>query len=83
MGIRELLGKNVKYYRSCRGYSQEDLAGRCNDIKDKDALSGRAFISGIECGRRNITLDKIEILAEALGVEPRCLFEMKHDSERL
>ena len=50
MGIRELFGKNVKYYRSCRGYSQEDLAGRCNDIKDKDALSGRAFISGIECG---------------------------------
>ncbi|CDX12005.1 XRE family transcriptional regulator (fragment) [Mesorhizobium plurifarium] len=31
----------------------------------------RAYISSVEAGRRNATLDTVEILAKALDVEPQ------------
>ncbi|TIV65489.1 MAG: helix-turn-helix transcriptional regulator, partial [Mesorhizobium sp.] len=31
----------------------------------------RAYISSVEAGRRNATLDTVEILAKALNVEPQ------------
>lgn len=83
MEIRKLLAKNVRLYRDRLNYTQEELAGICNDILSNTALANRAFISDIENCRRNITLDKIEILAKALNVEPHELFLNKITSEKI
>lgn len=83
MDIRQILAKNVKLYRERLGYSQEDLAGRCGSFREKDGLSNRSFISDIENCRRNVTLDRIELLAKALEVEPYLLFMSKDISEKL
>lgn len=65
MKLRGVFGRNVQRLRRERGLSQETLsflAGRT-----------RAYISSVEAGRRNATLDTVEILAKALGVEPEIL----------
>jgi transcriptional regulator with XRE-family HTH domain len=59
---KELLGRNVVRLRKACGLSQEELAA-------KSGLH-RTYISGIERGRRNISVDNLFALAEALGVEP-------------
>jgi len=58
--ISTKLGKNLKRIRTNRNMSQGDIA---------KALSvHRAYISGIENGKRNPTLATIQKLAEALRV---------------
>ncbi|MBS0210345.1 MAG: helix-turn-helix transcriptional regulator [Planctomycetes bacterium] len=53
-------GDNLRKVRKSRGLSQEGLA-------DKAALH-RTYISSVERGERNVTLETIEKLAKALGV---------------
>ncbi len=62
MKLSDLLGLNVQRLRRERRLSQEELS----------FLSGRsrAYISGVEAGRRNVTLETLEVIAEALEVEP-------------
>lgn len=83
MDIKEILAKNVKLYRSRLGYSQEELAGICNNLREDDGLANRSFISDIENCRRNIALDKVELLAMALNVEPYQLFLTKAIGEKI
>lgn len=61
MDLRCRLGVNVRRLRKERDLSQERLS----------LLSGlsRAYVSSVETGRRNATLDTLEILARTLGVE--------------
>ena len=61
MDLRHRLGLNVRRLRKERDLSQERLS----------LLSGlsRAYVSSVETGRRNATLDTLEILARTLGVE--------------
>lgn len=61
MDLRHLFGLNVRRLRIERDLSQERLS----------LLSGlsRAYVSSVETGRRNATLDTLEILARTLGVE--------------
>jgi transcriptional regulator with XRE-family HTH domain len=61
-GARVAFGQRVRHYRSTRGLSQEALA----------LQSGlhRTYISSLERGQRNVSLDNIHKLAEALGVLP-------------
>lgn len=47
--------------------SQEDLSGLCE--------LDRTYISGIENGKRNVSLTNIFRLARALGVEPKELLD--------
>lgn len=47
--------------------SQEDLSGLCE--------LDRTYISGIENGKRNVSLTNIFRLARALGVEPKDLLD--------
>ncbi len=73
MDLRGVFGMNVQRLRRERKLSQEQLsflAGRT-----------RAYISGVEAGRRNATLDTVAILAKALDVKP---FELivEHAPER-
>lgn len=66
MDIIKVFGQNVRKYRNVRGYSQEELA----------AVSGlhRTYISDIERFKRSISLDNIQRIADALGIETYRLF---------
>ncbi len=61
MNLRALLSRNVQRLRRERGWSQEDLA-------DESGLH-RTYVSGIERGVRNPTLDVLERLAAAFHVQ--------------
>lgn len=65
MKLMHIFATNVKHYRQQNGISQEKLA----------ELSGlhRTYISAIERERRNIAIENIECIANALGIEPYLL----------
>ncbi len=65
MKLRAVFGLNVQRLRRERKLSQEQLS----------FVSGRtrAYISSVEAGRRNATLDTLEVLAKALEVAPQDL----------
>lgn len=66
MEIKQQFGIALKRERDRLRWSQERLA---NDI-DVD----QAYISRVEAGQVNLTLETVEALATALGVEPAILF---------
>ena len=57
---RKLLARKLRLLRLMKDWSQEDLAG----------ASGldRSYVSSIERGERNVSLDNIEKLADAFGI---------------
>lgn len=65
--IREILGKNVKFYRFKNNYTQEKLAELC-DISPR-------YLSDIENYKGNIPLDTLEIIAYYLKIEPYILLK--------
>lgn len=58
--------KAIKYFRKINNFSQEQLAEKAN--------LDRTYISGIERGRRNITLDSLEKIIIALEVDKKTFF---------
>lgn len=66
MDIIKVFGNNVRKYRTKLGLSQEKFAEKCG--------LHRTYISDIECFRRSISLDNIQKIADALGVETFKLF---------
>ena len=74
MKLRAVFGLNVQRLRRERELSQEQLS----------FASGRtrAYISSVEAGRRNATLDTLEILAKALDVEPQDLITARAPERR-
>lgn len=73
MDIVKVFGTNVKRHRQALGISQEAFAEKCG--------LHRTYISAIECFRRSISLENIQRIADALGVEPyRLLQENKEDN---
>lgn len=76
MDILKLFSKNMKKYRLHLGLSQEDFA-------EKTGLH-RTYISAVEREKRNISLDNIQKIANALGIAPYQLFlehNIKHHTE--
>jgi len=57
---RGVLATNIKMLRAQQGLSQEDLALECE--------LHRTFVAHVERGARNISLDNIEKIANALHV---------------
>lgn len=55
-----MVGRNTKRLREAQGLAQDELAHRA-DIHV-------TYLSGVENGHRNITLNVLERLAKALGV---------------
>lgn len=55
------VARSIRDLRQENGLTQEDLA-------DKAGLD-RTYISGVERGVRNITLDSLEQIVDALGVD--------------
>jgi transcriptional regulator with XRE-family HTH domain len=61
MEIREVLARNLRTQRQAQGISQEDLADR--------AGIDRTYISSLERSIYNASIDVVDRLATALGVE--------------
>lgn len=75
MGIIKLFGENVRYYRRLIGLSQEEFAEKCG--------MHRTYISAIERCRRSISLENVQRIADALGVETYRLFiDNKENKEK-
>lgn len=67
MDIRRDLGANVRNAREQRGWSQEELA-------DRSGIH-RTYISGVERGARNPTIELIAAIATALELPVTKLVE--------
>lgn len=67
MDVLERFGKRVREKRAALGLSQEAFA-------DKAQLD-RTYISGIERGKRNVSLRNIQAIAKALGISIAELME--------
>jgi transcriptional regulator with XRE-family HTH domain len=63
---RRAFGDRVRQLRQAHGWTQEDLAER--------AGLHRTYVTGVERGQRNVSLDAIHLLAIGLAVTPGELF---------
>lgn len=59
--IKKQLGQKIKELRLEADYSQEELAAR--------AGLHRTYMSDVERGERNVSVENIEKIAKALGVK--------------
>src|SRR5688572_28678219 len=64
--VRSIFASSVKRWRNHRGLTQEELAERA-DLH-------RTYISDVERGARNLSLESIDKLARALGISLPILF---------
>ena len=64
---RRVFGDRIRALRQDRGLSQERLA--------EMAGVHRTYLSSVERGERNVSLDNIHAIAAALNVPPADLFE--------
>ncbi len=60
--LRDVLSRNMRFLRAKQNLSQEQLADLCE--------LHRTYISSVERGNRNISIDNIEKIAIALQVSP-------------
>lgn len=64
--IRHIFGKNLKYYRFQKNYTQAKLA-------EKIGISS-TYLSELERGMHSLDFDKMELLCKHLEIEPHQLF---------
>ena len=67
MDINKQLGMRIKYLRSLKKWSQEDLALEANVNKN--------YLSDLERGERNPTIKILEKIAKAFGISLSELFK--------
>jgi transcriptional regulator with XRE-family HTH domain len=65
--LREVFARNVRLVRTNAGVSQERLAA--------EAGLDRTFVSSLERGVRNISIDNVELLAKALRMPAHRLLD--------
>lgn len=68
------LGRRVRYFRTAKGLTQEKFSELCG-------ISPR-YISELERGEANVTVNILEPLAETLDVKLKELFDNEHETER-
>ena len=71
VSAREALASNIVALRREKGWSQEVLAFECG--------LHRTFVAHVERRSRNISLDNVERLSLALGVQPYELLKPRVD----
>ena len=67
MTARLIVAKNIRKIRESKGLSQEKLGELC-DLH-------RTYVSSVERGKRNITVDSMEKFAKALEIKIQTLFD--------
>ncbi|MEK3884954.1 helix-turn-helix transcriptional regulator [Paenibacillus sp. PL2-23] len=67
MEFKYMVGEQIRRVRKLRGMTQEQLA-------EQSGLSF-SYVSDVERGTRNISLESLEKIINALGVRPNQLFE--------
>lgn len=65
--LRKILSHNLRLIRLSKGLSQEQLGDLCG--------LHRTYISDIECCTRNVAIDNIEKIAQALDIKPSDLLK--------
>lgn len=65
--LQRTVGRNLRRHRTEQGYSQEAFAERMS--------LHRTYLSSVERGERNLTLQTLEKIADFLGVDPRTLLD--------
>ena len=60
MNIKKTFGTNLRKLRTEKGFSQEKFAELCG--------LHRTYISDIECFQRNVSLENIQKIAEAVQI---------------
>ncbi|WP_418141460.1 helix-turn-helix domain-containing protein [Marinobacter sp. MA] len=63
--IRRRFGENLRALRKARGFSQEHLAHA--------AGIDRSYVGKVERGEVNLTIEKLYLLAKAIGCSPKDL----------
>lgn len=69
--LKKTFGKDIRDIRSHRGFTQEQVA--------QTLETSTRYYAGIERGERNLTLDSIETLADALNIEVKVIVTPKED----
>lgn len=67
MNCRKQLGMRIAYLRKLKGWSQLDLS--------LEADINRNYISDLESGRRNPSMDVLERICKAFGITLEYLFK--------
>lgn len=67
MEIKKKFGTNLRDLRKSANISQEELALRLN--------ADQAYVSRIEAGQMNVTLETIEEISKALNISAKEFFE--------
>jgi transcriptional regulator with XRE-family HTH domain len=62
-----MLGRQIRLYRKLNGFTQENLAEK--------AELAPSYVSDVERGRVNISVDAVQRIAKAFGINLRDLFE--------
>ena len=70
--VKILFGRRLRELRRRRGWSQETFAHLCG--------IDRSYVGGVERGERNISLENICRMAEALGVPPSELLKLNDET---
>lgn len=71
MNLKQVLGSNIRYYRFKNNYTQERLA----ELLDISTT----YMSDIECGKRNVSLDIIERIAALFKIKYSDLFRTQKE----
>jgi len=72
--VKHLFGQRIRVLRKARGWSQEEFAHQVG--------LDRSYVGGVERGERNISLENICLIADALEVPAASLFECWGESKR-
>lgn len=67
MTLGKRIGRKIVSLRKKQGMTQEDLAG--------EAEIDRSFLSEIENGHKNISVETLKKIADALNVKPSILLD--------
>ena len=68
------LGRRVRHFRAAKGLTQEKFAELCG-------ISPR-YISELERGEANVTVNILEPIAASLGIKLKDIFDIEHEAER-
>ena len=72
MDIIKVFGTNLRKYRTDKGLSQEKFAEICG--------LHRTYISDIECFQRNVSLENVQRITDALGIKS---YKLLQESEEI